>query len=42
MDHSISYLKDKKLLDNKDKARKIRLRSARYVILGDVLHNREN
>ena len=42
MDHSISYLRDKKLLDNKDEARKTRLRSARYVILEDLLYKRGN
>ena len=40
MDLIISYLRDKKLPDNKDEVRKIRLRSARYVILGDVLYKR--
>lgn len=40
MDHIISYLKDKNLPDNKDEARKILLRLARYVILGDVLYKR--
>ena len=40
MDPITSYLKDKKVLDNKDEARKIRLRSARYVILRDVLCKR--
>lgn len=38
MDLVVSYLRDKKLPDNKDEARKIRLNSARYVILGDVLY----
>ena len=40
MDPITSYFKDKILLNNKDKARNIRLRSARYVILGDVLCKR--
>ena len=40
IDPIISYLKDKKLPDHKDKARKIRLRSARYMILGDVQYKR--
>ena len=38
MEPIISYLKDKNLPDNKDEARKIRLRLAQYMILGDVLY----
>lgn len=40
MDPITSYLRDKKLPDNKDEARKIMLSSAQYVILGDVLYKR--
>lgn len=40
MDTIIRYLRDRNLLDNKKKVRKIKLRLARYVILGDVLYKR--
>ena len=33
----ISYLKDKKLPKERDEARKLRVRSARYVLLDEVL-----
>lgn len=33
MDLVVSYLRDKKLPDNKDEAKKIRLNSARYLLL---------
>ena len=36
----ISYLKDGSLLEGKDEARRLRIRSARYVILNDVLYKR--
>ena len=36
----ISYLKDGRLLEGKDKARKLRVRSARYVFLNEVLYKR--
>ena len=36
----ISYLKDESLLEGKDKARKLRVWSVRYVLLNDVLYKR--
>ena len=36
----ISYLKDGTLPEGKDKARKLRVRSARYVLLSDALYKR--
>ena len=36
----ISYLKDGSLLEGKDEARRLRIRSARYVLLNDVLYKR--
>ena len=36
----ISYLKDTILLEGKDEARKLRVRSARYVLLNDALYKR--
>ena len=36
----ISYLKDESLPEGKDEARRLRVRSARYVLLNDVLYNR--
>ena len=36
----ISYLKDGILLEGKDEARKLRVRSARYVLLNDALYKR--
>ena len=36
----IPYLKDEILLERKDEARKLRVRSARYVILSDALYKR--
>ena len=36
----ISYLKDGTLLEGKDEARKLRVRSARYVLLSDALYKR--
>ena len=36
----VSYLKDRKLSERKDKARKLRLRAARYVLMGEVLYKR--
>ena len=36
----ISYLKDKSLPEGKDKARRLRIWSARYVLLNDVLYKR--
>ena len=34
------YLKDGKLLEGKDEARKLRVRAARYVLLDEVLYKR--
>ena len=36
----ISYLKDGQLPEEKDKARKLRVRSARYVLMNEVLYKR--
>ena len=36
----VSYLKDGRLLEGKDKARKLRVRSARYVLMDEVLYKR--
>ena len=36
----ISYLKDGKLPEGKDKARKLRVRSARYVLMNKVLYKK--
>ena len=36
----ISYLKDGRLSEGKDEARKLRVRSARYVLLNEVLYKR--
>ena len=36
----ISYLKEGKLLEGKDKARKLRVRAARYVLMDEVLYKR--
>ena len=36
----ISYLKDGRLSEGKDEARKLRIRSARYVLLSEVLYKR--
>ena len=36
----ISYLKDKKLPKERDEARKLRVRSARYVLMDEVLYKR--
>ena len=36
----ISYLKDGTLPEGKDEARKLRVRSARYVLLNDALYKR--
>ena len=34
----ISYLKDGKLLEGKDEAKKLRVRSARYLLMDEVLY----
>ena len=36
----ISYLKDGTLPEEKDEARKLRVRSARYILLNDILYKR--
>ena len=36
----MSYLKDERLLEGKDEARKLRVRSARYVLMVEVLYKR--
>ena len=36
----ISYLKDGKLPEGKDEARKLRVRSARYVLMNEVLYKK--
>ena len=36
----ISYLKDGRLLEEKDEARKLRVRSAKYVLMNEVLYKR--
>ena len=36
----VSYLKDRRLLKGKDEARKLRVRSARYVLMDEVLYKR--
>ena len=36
----ISYLKEGRLLEEKDKARKLRVRSAKYVLMDEVLYKR--
>ena len=36
----VSYLKDGRLLEGKDEARKLKVRSARYVLMEEVLYKR--
>ena len=36
----VSYLKDRQLLEEKDEARKLRVRSTRYVLMDEVLYKR--
>ena len=36
----IVYLKDGRLLEDKDKARKLRIRAAKYVLIDEVLYKR--
>ena len=36
----VSYLKDGKLLEGKDEARKLKVRAARYVLMDKVLYKR--
>lgn len=40
MDPIVDYLKDKKLLDDKQEARRVKLRLTRYVNLEDVLYKK--
>ena len=36
----VSYLKDGKLLEGKDKARKLRVKSARYILMNEILYKK--
>ena len=36
----VSYLKDGRLLEEKDEAKKLKVRSARYVLMNEVLYKR--
>lgn len=36
----VSYLKDGKLPEGKDEARKLRVRAARYVLMDEVLYKK--
>ena len=36
----ISYLKDGRLPEGKDEARKLRVKSARYILMDEVLYKR--
>ena len=36
----ISYLKDRKLTEGRDKARKLRVKSIRYILMDEVLYKR--
>ena len=36
----VIYLKDRKLLEDKDEARKLRIRAAKYVLIDEVLYKR--
>ena len=40
MTQMVLYLKDERLLEGKDEARKLRVRSARYVLMDEVLYKR--
>ena len=42
MTRIVSYLKDGRLLEGKDEARKLRIRAARYVFMDEVLYKRGN
>ena len=37
----VSYLKDRKLSEGKDEARKLRIRAARYFLMNEVLYKRD-
>ena len=36
----ISYLKDRKLSEGKDEAKKLRVKAARYILINEVLYKR--
>ena len=36
----VAYLKDGRLLEGKDEARKLRIKSAKYVLMDEVLYKR--
>ena len=36
----VSYLKDGRLLERKDEARRLKIRSARYILIDEVLYKR--
>ena len=36
----VSYLKDERLPEEKDEARKLRVKSARYILMDEVLYKR--
>ena len=36
----IAYLKDGRLLEGKDEARKLRIKSARYVLMDEMLYKK--
>ena len=36
----VVYLKDGRLLEDKDKARKLKIKAAKYVLIDEVLHRR--
>ena len=40
MTRIVTYLKDGRLLERKDEAKRLRIRSARYVLIDEVLHKR--
>ena len=37
----VTYLKDGRLLEGKDEARRLRIRSARYVLMNEMLNKRD-
>ena len=37
----VSYLKDRRLPEEKDEARKLRVKSARYILMDEVLYKRD-
>ena len=36
----VVYLKDGRLLEDKDEARKLKIKAAKYVLIDEVLHRR--